>query len=105
MAIPPYLPFQILGVTGADILLEALRAVVAGVALVLLIISLIAYRRAKARRLLFVSGAFAAVIIRVLVVENSSLLFPFLSLDAVDLLRGVLDLVMLLLFFLAVVKN
>lgn len=99
------LPLQILGLLGANGFLEAVRLIVAGFALVLLVISLTAFRRTKARRLLFVSGAFTVVIVRVLVVENSSLLFPSLPLDAVDLLRGISDVAMLLLFFLAIVRR
>ena len=96
---------QALGMFGSDSLLDGVRLVVAGFALVLLVISLTAYRRNKSTRLLFISGAFGVFLVRVLIVENSLLLFPFLSLDIVDLLRGGLDLVTLLLFFLAVVRS
>ncbi|MDG7007234.1 MAG: hypothetical protein JRN06_03185 [Nitrososphaerota archaeon] len=100
-----YLPLQILAVLDSVSLLEGVRLVVAGFALVLLVISLTAYRRNSSTRLLFVSGAFSVVLVRVLLVENLPLMFPSLSLDITDLLRGALDLVTLLLFFLAVVRN
>ncbi|MDG6902217.1 MAG: hypothetical protein JRM80_09690 [Nitrososphaerota archaeon] len=96
---------QALGILGTDGLLDGVKLVVAGFALLLLAISLTAYRRNKSTRLMFVSGAFSVFLARVLVVENLSLLFPSISLDIVDLLRGSLDLLTLLLFFLAVVRS
>lgn len=105
MPAPFSLLLQALGMLGSDSLLDGVRLVVAGFALILLVISLTAYRRNKSTRLLFVSGAFSVFLARVLIVENLSLLFPSFSLDVVDLLRGALDLVTLLLFFLAVVRD
>ncbi|MDG7010955.1 MAG: hypothetical protein JRN57_02425 [Nitrososphaerota archaeon] len=104
---PALLPLvlQTLGLLGSISLLVGVRLVVAGFALILLVISLTAYGRNKSTRLLFVSGAFVVFLARVLVVENLSLLFPSLSLDVVDLLRGGLDFVTLLFFFLAVVRS
>ncbi|MDG6983283.1 MAG: hypothetical protein JRN28_01845 [Nitrososphaerota archaeon] len=99
------MPLQILEMVGSTGLLEGVRLVVAGFAFVLLVISLTAYRRNKSTRLLFVSGAFSVFLVRVLVVENLTLLLPSLSLDVVDLLRGALDLATLLLFFFAVVRD
>ena len=99
------LPLQIPELLSVSGFAEILRLVVAGFAFVLLVISLIGYRRTKSRKLLFLSGAFVVVLVRILLVENSALLFPFLSLDSVGLIRTVLDFAMLLLFFLAVVKS
>ena len=105
MPLLPYLPLQVLETLSSVSLLEGVRLVVAGFAFILLAISLTAYRRNGSTRLLFVSGAFCVVLVRVLLVENLPLMFPSLSLDITDLLRGALDLVTLLLFFLAVVRN
>ena len=99
------IPLQIPAFSGVVGFAETLKLVVAGFAAVLLFISLTGYRRTKSKRLLLVSGAFTVVLARVLIVENSTLLFPFLSLDVVDLVRSTMDLAMLLLFFLAVVKS
>lgn len=99
-----YLLLQTLG-GGSFSLIEGVKLVVSGFAFVLLVISLTAYRRNRSTRLLLVSGAFSAVLVRVLIVENLALLVPSLSLDVIDLLRGAFDLVTLLLFFLAVVRN
>ncbi|MDG7015799.1 MAG: hypothetical protein JRM82_00305 [Nitrososphaerota archaeon] len=105
MSILLSLPLQITGPFGLGGFAETLELIVAGFAFVLLLISLTAYSRTKSRKLLLVSGAFVVVLVRVLLVENSALLFPFLSLDVVGLVRSVLDLTMLLLFFLAVIKS
>ena len=85
-------------------LLEFLRFAVALFALVLLIVSFIAYRRTGSRRLLFVSIAFGLFLVKVSVVEHLDYIAGWPS-AAIDLLRIAIDLAVLLLFFLAVVRE
>jgi cbb3-type cytochrome oxidase subunit 3 len=74
-------------------------------ALILLAISLIAYSRARVNRFLFVSAAFALFAVKTLI-QQIDLIFPNLDVGfTVSTILVFLDLLVLLLFFLAVVKK
>jgi len=73
-------------------------------ALVLLSISLLAYYRSRQRRLLFVSGAFGLYFIKI-ITENLDLFIPNLENSVWDLLLAFINFIILLLFFLAIVKR
>jgi hypothetical protein len=73
-------------------------------ALILLSISLLAYYRSRQRRLLFVSGAFGLYFIKI-ITEHLDLFFPNLETSFLDILLAFIDFIILLLFFLAIIKN
>jgi hypothetical protein len=74
------------------------------IALILLFISLLAYRRIKQKRILFVSAAFALYVIKI-IAEHVEIFSPNLDTSLLDLLLSFIDFAILLLFFLAVVRN
>jgi hypothetical protein len=73
-------------------------------ALILLFISLLAYYRNRQRRLLFVSGAFGLYFVKV-ITEHLDLFLPNLETSFMDLLLAFIDFLILLLFFLAIIKS
>lgn len=73
-------------------------------ALILLFISLLAYYRSRQRRLLFVSGAFGLYFFKI-IAEHLDLFLPNLETSFLDLLLALTDFVILLLFFLAIIKK
>jgi hypothetical protein len=73
-------------------------------ALILLLISLLAYYRNRQRRLLFVSGAFGLYFVKV-IAEHLDLFLPNLETSFIDLLLAFIDFLILLLFFLAIIKS
>jgi len=73
-------------------------------ALVLLSISLLAYYRSRQRRLLFVSGAFGLYFIKI-ITENLDLFIPNLENSVWELLLAFINFIILLLFFLAIIKR
>jgi len=73
-------------------------------ALILLAISLLAYYRNRQRRLLFVSGAFALYFIQI-ITEHLDIFLPNLENSFLDLLLAFIDFIILLLFFLAIIKK
>ncbi len=73
-------------------------------AFVLLSVSLLAYYRSRQRRLLFVSGAFGLYFFKV-IVEHLDLLIPNMDTSVLDFLLAFIDFIILLLFFLAIVKK
>ncbi|MDG7010674.1 MAG: hypothetical protein JRN57_01005 [Nitrososphaerota archaeon] len=80
-----------------------LNAVVAGVAVVLLALSLTAYRKTRLRRLLLISSAFGLFAASVAVRNIEVLFFP--GLDADEVLVAVLELAALLSFFFGLVMK
>lgn len=83
---------------------EYLNAVVAIVAVILLAISLTAYRKTNLRRLIFVSVAFGLFAVQALIRELDELALVFGS-GTEQVIIIVLDLTILLLFFLALVVS
>jgi hypothetical protein len=79
---------------------ELLNLFVAVFALVLFAISLTAYQRSSLRRLLFVSSAFGLFAVKVLIQQLAFFMF-----QTEQIISTVLDFVILLLFFLALVVN
>jgi hypothetical protein len=73
-------------------------------ALILLFISLLAYYRSRQRRLLFVSGAFGLYFVEI-ITEHLDLFLPNLETSFLDLLLAFINFVILLLFFLAIIKK
>jgi hypothetical protein len=73
-------------------------------ALILLFISLLAYYRNRQRRLLFVSGAFYLYFVKV-IAKHLDLFLPNLETSFMDLLLAFIDFLILLLFFLAIIKS
>lgn len=73
-------------------------------ALILLFISLLAYYRSRQRRLLFVSGAFGLYFVKI-IAQHLDLFLPNLETSFLDLLLALIDFVVLLLFFLAIIKS
>jgi hypothetical protein len=73
-------------------------------ALILLFISLLAYYRNRQRRLLFVSGAFGLYFVKV-ITKHLDLFLPNLETSFMDLLLAFIDFLILLLFFLAIIKS
>jgi hypothetical protein len=73
-------------------------------ALILLVISLIAYYRSRQRRLLFVSGAFGLYFVEI-ITEHLDIFFPNLETSFLDLLLALINFIILLLFFLAITKK
>lgn len=77
---------------------------VALLAVAMTVVAALAYRRTRTRRMAFIAAAFATFFFRVLVVEQL-LATSSVSTDAVSLVRAVFDLVTLLFFAVAVLKN
>lgn len=73
-------------------------------AILLLVISLIAYRRAGLRRVLLVSAAFALFAVKTFV-QHLDLFIADIEGTSIDLYLTVIDLFILLLFFLALIKK
>lgn len=73
-------------------------------ALILLFISLLAYYRSRQRRLLFVSGAFGLYFVKI-ITEHLDLFLPNLETSFLDLLLAFINFIILLLFFLAIIKK
>lgn len=71
-------------------------------ALFLLLISILAYYRSRQRRLIFVSCAFGLYFLKV-IVEHIDLFIPNIETSFLDLLLALIDFIILLLFFLAIV--
>jgi|YelNatPaOPRAMG01_1025707.scaffolds.fasta_scaffold24930_4 hypothetical protein len=71
-------------------------------ALILLLISTSAYYRSRQKRLLFVLGAFGLYFFKV-IVEHIDIIIPNIETSFLDLLLALIDFVILLLFFLAIV--
>jgi hypothetical protein len=97
----PYFPF--LDFPEVE-LYESLNVVVALVAIILLVISLLAYRRTNLRRLLFVSVAFGLFAVQALTRELDELVSALGS-GTEQIIIIILDLAILLLFFLALVVS
>jgi len=74
------------------------------VAILLLVISLIAYRRAGLRRVLLVSAAFALFAAKTFV-QQLDLFVANIEGTSIELYLTVIDLLILLLFFLALIKR
>ncbi len=71
----------------------------------LAVMSLLAYRATKMRRLLFVSGAFALYSFRT-IIPRLDIIFPNLDIStAMDVMLSVTGFVILGLFFLAIIKK
>ncbi|MDA4125315.1 MAG: hypothetical protein OK438_07730 [Thaumarchaeota archaeon] len=85
-------------------LYESLNLVVALFAITLLAISLMAYRRTNLRRLLFVSVAFGFFAVQALIRELDELALVFGS-GTEQVIIIILDLAILLFFFLALVVS
>ncbi len=83
---------------------ELLNLFVAVFALVLFAISLTAYQRSSLRRLLFVSSAFGLFAVKVLIQQLAFFIFAF-GFQTEQIISTVLDFIILLLFFLALVVN
>lgn len=96
MAVPPSASLEFAA--------DALRLLVAVMAAAMTAIAVLAYRRTGTRRMAFVAAAFASFLLRVLVVEQL-LATSSVPPDAVSLVRAVFDLVTLLFFAAAVLKN
>ena len=82
--------------------LEFLDAAVGLFALILFALSLSAYRRTRLRRLLIVSAAFALFAVEVAVSQIDSVIFA-IGYQSDQIITTILELLILLLFFLAVV--
>ena len=82
--------------------LELLNLAVAVFALILLVLSLIAYQKTGMRRMLLVSIAFALFAVKVLI-QNADLLMFALGFRADQIISSGLDFAILFLFFLAIV--
>jgi hypothetical protein len=96
--------FLLLDFTGEVELYESLNLVVALFAIMLLAISLIAYRRTNLRRLLLVSVAFGLFAVQAFIRELDELALVFGS-GTEQVIVIILDLAILLLFFLALVVS
>jgi hypothetical protein len=81
---------------------EALDVAIAVFALVLLALSLSAYRRTRLRRLLIVSGAFGLFAVEVLIRQLDDFVFE-LGFQADQIVVAAMEFIILLLFFLAIV--
>jgi uncharacterized membrane protein YtjA (UPF0391 family) len=74
-------------------------------ALILLVISLISYRKVKLTRLLFVSAAFALFALKTLI-EHADLIFPGMDTSSIGgTLLVFLDFMILLLIFLSIARR
>jgi len=83
---------------------EILNFAIGAFSLVLLALSLSAYRRTHLNRLLLVSAAFGLFAVEVVVTQFDFFIFP-LSENAEGAITALLDFVILLLFFFAVVRG
>jgi integral membrane sensor domain MASE1 len=83
---------------------ELLNFAIGAFSLVLLALSLSAYRRTHLKRLLLVSAAFGLFALEVVVNQLDFFVFP-LSENSEGVLTALLDFVILLLFFFAVVRG
>jgi hypothetical protein len=81
---------------------EALDVAIAVFALILLALSLSAYRKTRMRRLLLVSGAFALFAVEVLVRQLDDFVFN-VGFQTAQIVVAVMEFIILLLFFLAIV--
>jgi len=81
---------------------EALDVSIAVFALVLLALSLSAYRKTRMRRLLLVSGAFGLFAVEVLVRQLDDFVFN-VGFQTAQIVVAVMEFIILLLFFLAIV--
>jgi hypothetical protein len=81
---------------------EALDIAIAVFALILLALSLSAYRRTRLRRLLLVSGAFGLFAVEVLIRQLDDFVFNVGS-QTEQILVAVMEFAILLLFFVAIV--
>lgn len=81
---------------------EVLDIAIAVFALILLALSLSAYRRTRMRRLLLVSGAFGLFAVEVLVRQLDDFVFN-VGFQTAQIVVGAMEFVILLLFFLAIV--
>jgi hypothetical protein len=81
---------------------EALDIAIAVFALVLLALSLSAYRKTRLRRLLLVSGAFGLFAVEVLIRQLDDFVFD-VGFQTEQIVVAVMEFVILLLFFLAIV--
>jgi hypothetical protein len=97
-------PFSLLLDFNEVELYESLNIVVALFAIMLLAISLIAYRKTNLRRLLFVSVAFGLFAVQAFIRELDELAFVFGS-GTEQVIIIILDLAILLFFFLALVVS
>ncbi|MGB9806875.1 MAG: hypothetical protein ACP5M7_04845 [Thermoproteota archaeon] len=88
-------------IEGIDII-ELLKLGSGLFAFILLLISILAYHRNRQIRLLFVSGAFGLYFFKV-IVEHIDLFIPNIETSLLDLLLALIDFIVLLLFFLAIV--
>ena len=97
---PTFVPLQIL--SGGEEGTAALLNLAVGLfAVILLVLSLNAYRKTRLRRLLLVSAAFGFFALSVVVRNIEIFVLPGIDVD--EVLVTALELVMLLLFFLALV--
>jgi hypothetical protein len=83
---------------------ELLNVAIAVFALVLLALSVSAYRKTRLRRLLFVSVAFGLFAVEVLVRQLDAFVFA-IGLQTDEILTTILEFVILLLFFFALVVS
>jgi hypothetical protein len=81
---------------------EALDVAIAVFSLVLLALSLSAYRKTRLRRLLLVSGAFGLFAVEVLIRQLDDFVFN-VGFQTAQIVVGAMEFVILLLFFLAIV--
>ena len=81
---------------------EALDIAIAVFALILLALSLSAYRKTRMRRLLLVSGAFGLFAVEVLIRQLDDLVFN-VGFETAQIVVAVMEFVILLLFFVAIV--
>ncbi len=70
----------------------------------LVILSLMAYRSIKMKRLLFVSAAFGLYSIRA-IIDNLDIFVPEIESDIIDIATAVIGFIILGLFFIAIVKK
>jgi hypothetical protein len=90
--------------TGAQMITDSISVGVGLFALLLLSISLTAYRRTRVKWMLFVSAGFALFAAKTLV-QRIDLILPNADIPSVELSLTIMDLVILLLFFMALVKR
>jgi hypothetical protein len=73
-------------------------------AVILFALSLLAYQRTGQRRLLIVSGAFGLYVVKAFF-EYLTILMPSLEKSILDLILSAVEFIILMLFFLAIVKR
>lgn len=90
---------------GQNNLIEIFSLAVGVVAIILLVISLMSYKKVKLKRLLLISAAFALFAVKTMAM-HIDLVFPNVNIGNVaELIFVFIDFMILLLFFLAVVKK